>query len=127
MSERYHPNSEQVAFADSVGKSLLSILPLSRLHDAPQTQQESPQRWAELKNLGVFDISNSGFGAAEEALLVVALGRRVVAPSVLATVGASHVLAAATELPATAECHVASGYQRGDRVVYIEDSAANLL
>jgi alkylation response protein AidB-like acyl-CoA dehydrogenase len=130
MLDRYHPDSEQVAFADSVGKSLQSMLPLSRLHDS---SEESSEVWTELKNLGVFGISapedrgGSGLGAAEEALIVMELGRRVVTPSVLATVGAAHLLAAANRVPAPAECHVAAGYRRGDRVVFIEDSAADLL
>jgi alkylation response protein AidB-like acyl-CoA dehydrogenase len=130
MAERYHPDSDQVAFADSVGKSLLSILPLSRLHES---HEESSQIWADLKNLGVFEISaseqhgGSGLGAAEEALIVLELGRRVVAPSVLATVGATHLLGAANRLPASAERHVAAGYRRGNRVVFVEDTAANLL
>jgi len=130
MAERYHPDSDQVAFADSVGKSLLSILPLSRLHES---HEESSQIWADLKNLGVFAIATSeeqggsALGAAEEALIVLELGRRVVAPSVLATVGATHLPGAANRLPASAERRVAAGYRRGDRVVFVEDSAANLL
>jgi alkylation response protein AidB-like acyl-CoA dehydrogenase len=130
MLERYHPSSDQVSFADSVGKSLLSILPLSRLH---HSQEESPQIWEALRNLGVFGIATpenqggSGLGATEEALIVVELGRRVVAPSVLATVGAAHLLPAANRLPAPAEYRVASGYRRGDRVVFVEDADAKLL
>lgn len=130
MAERYHPDSDQVAFADSVGKSLVSMLPLSRLH---QAHEESPQSWADLKNLGVFEISTSeqqggsALGAAEEALIVVELGRRVVAPSVLATVGATHLPCAANRLPEPAERRVAAGYRHGDRSIFVEDSAANLL
>ena len=155
MAERYHPDTDQVAFADAVGKSLLSILPLSRLHDA---HEESAQIWADLKSLGVFEISTSeqqggsGLGAAEEALIVLELGRRVVAPSVLATVGATHLPCAANGSPSSAGRRVAAGYRRDhvppagargrsapsgsqaktgeageDRVVFVEDAAANLL
>ena len=113
MAERYHPDADQVAFADSVGKSLSSMLPLSRLHES---HEESSQIWADLKNLGVFEISTSeqqggsGLGAAEEALIVVELGRRAVAPSVLATVGATHLLCEAKGMPPPAERRVAAGY-----------------
>lgn len=130
MAERYHPDSEQVAFADAVGKSLQSILPLSRLH---AWQEESAQVWEELKSLGVFAISSAeeqggnALGAAEEALIVIELGRRVVAPSVLATVGATHLPSAVNRLPGSTGGRVAAGYRRGDRVVLIEDSAASLL
>jgi alkylation response protein AidB-like acyl-CoA dehydrogenase len=130
MSERYHPDSEQVAFVDSVGKSLSSILPLSRLH---HSHEESPQIWADLNNLGVFAIATpeqdggSGLGAAEEALIVLELGRRVVGPSVLATIGATHLPGAAKRLPGSAEHRVAAGYRRENRVVFVEDSGAQWL
>jgi alkylation response protein AidB-like acyl-CoA dehydrogenase len=130
MTERYHPDSDQVAFAGSLSKSLLSILPLSRLHEA---YEESAQAWADLQGLGVFEIATpeqdggSGLGAVEEALIVIELGRRVIAPSVLATVSATHLPAAVNRLPPPASRRVAAGYRRGDRVVYVEDAAANLL
>ncbi|MEY4508985.1 MAG: hypothetical protein RLZZ450_1107 [Pseudomonadota bacterium] len=130
MSERYHPDADQVAFVDSVSKSLTSILPLSRLHDS---HEESPQTWADLDSLGLFGIATSeheggsGLGAAEEALIVLALGRRAVGPSVLATIGATHVPTAANYLPPSAERRVAAGYRRGERVVFVEDSAAQLV
>lgn len=139
MSERYHPDSDQVAFVDSVSKSLASILPLSRLHES---HEESPQIWADLFDLGLFGIATSeqaggsGLGAAEEALIVIELGRRVVSPSVLATIGATHLPAAAnclppsaapgsqTEQPSASTQRVAAGYRRGERVVFVEDSGA---
>jgi alkylation response protein AidB-like acyl-CoA dehydrogenase len=130
MSERYHPASDQVAFADAVGKSLASILSLSRLHDS---HEESSRIWADLKNLGVFGVAapeqqgGSGLGAAEEALIALELGRRVVAPSVLATIGAAHLPCPANALPGSAERRVATGYRRADGVVFVEDSAASLL
>ncbi|MET0287678.1 MAG: acyl-CoA dehydrogenase family protein [Polyangiales bacterium] len=113
-----------------MSKSLLSILPLSRLHAA---HEESAQAWADLQSLGVFEIATpeqqggSGLGAVEEALIVIELGRRVIAPSVLATVCATHLPTAVNRLPAPAERRVAAGYQRGGRVVFVEDTAANLL
>jgi len=90
----YHPNPEQVALARSLGASLSSILPLARLRES---HEESAETWKALCDLGVFGISaseaegGSGLGAADEALIVIELGRRVVTPSVLATVGAAHM------------------------------------
>jgi alkylation response protein AidB-like acyl-CoA dehydrogenase len=135
MTERYLPDSEQTAFAGSLSKSLLSILPLSRLHDS---YEESAQAWADLQSLGVFEIATpeqeggSGLGAVEEALIVIELGRRVIAPSVLATVCATHLPPAVNRLPAPAERRVAAGYRvagarGGSRVVFVEDTAADLL
>jgi alkylation response protein AidB-like acyl-CoA dehydrogenase len=141
MAERYHPDSDQVAFAASVGKSLLAMLPLSRLHDS---HEESARIWTDLTSLGVFEIASSeqqggsALGAAEEALIVLELGRRAVAPSVLATVGATHLPYAVNRLPPSAGSssrgdqrasmtRVAAGYRRGDRVVLVEDSAADRL
>jgi alkylation response protein AidB-like acyl-CoA dehydrogenase len=129
MSERYHPDADQVAFVDSVSKSLMSILPLSRLHES---HEESPQIWADLDNLGLFGIATSeheggsGLGAAEEALIVLALGRRAVGPSVLATIGATHVPTAANYLPPSAERRVAAGYRRGERVLVRSEEGAAL-
>jgi alkylation response protein AidB-like acyl-CoA dehydrogenase len=103
------------------------MLPLSRLHES---HQESARTWSELTSLGVFEIASSeqqggsALGAAEEALIVLELGRRAVAPSVLATIGATHLPYAVNRLPPSAAGRVAAGYRRGDRVVFIEDSAA---
>jgi alkylation response protein AidB-like acyl-CoA dehydrogenase len=86
-----------------------------------------------LGDLGVFGMSTpeeqggSGLGATEEALIVLELGRRVVAPSVLATVGATHLRSAGARLARLAKRRVAAGYRRGDRVVFVEDFGANLL
>jgi alkylation response protein AidB-like acyl-CoA dehydrogenase len=105
-------------------------LPLSRLH---QSNEESAAVWTALNELGVLGISapeeqgGSGLGATEEALIVMELGRRVVAPSVLSTIAASHLRAAAKHMRDTAMLRVAAGYRRGDKVVCIEDSPASLL
>jgi len=123
-----------VAFADSDGKSLSSMLTVSRLHES---HEESSRIWADAKNLGVLETSapeqqgSGALGAAQEAWNVLERGRRVVAPSVLATVGATHLPHAANRLPRSAERRVAAGSRsrdaRGHHVVFIEDSAANLL
>jgi alkylation response protein AidB-like acyl-CoA dehydrogenase len=127
---RYHPNSDQVAFAAAAGKSLAALLPLSRLRES---QEESAQTWAALSDLGVFGIATpegqggSGLYAAEEALVVIELGRRVVDPTVLATVGAAHLRSPNGHLPASSEQRVAAGYRRGQRVIFVEDSSADLI
>jgi alkylation response protein AidB-like acyl-CoA dehydrogenase len=130
MSERYLPNRDQVALARSLGASLGSILPLSRLKES---HEESAETWTALADLGVMGISvpeeqgGSGLGATEEALIVIELGRRVVAPSVLSTLGAAHLRSVDKRFPAEGRRRVAAGYSRGDRVVFVEDSGANLL
>ena len=130
MSERYHPDLDQVAFADSVGKSLAALLPLARLH---QSHEETPQTWERLRELGVFGIAlpeaegGSGLGAAEDALIVLELGRRVVAPAVLASLGLAHLPQAARRMAQSSERKVAAGYRRGQRVVFVDEPGAELL
>jgi alkylation response protein AidB-like acyl-CoA dehydrogenase len=130
-----------VALAHSLGKSLSSILPLARLRES---DVESAEVWEALRDLGVFDISapeaegGSGLGAADEALIVIELGRRVVSPSVLATLGAAHMRLrtgcsrASVEMPhqgvaatSAGKARVAAGYRRSDRVIFVDDSAAH--
>jgi alkylation response protein AidB-like acyl-CoA dehydrogenase len=129
MYERYLPSGDQVGLARSLGESLRSILPLSRLRESPE---ESAQAWTALRDLGVLGISTttdhggSGLGAAEEALIVIELGRTVVSPSVLATLGAAHLRS--TSARVAYEGPVAAGFCRNERVVFVEDrGAAQLL
>jgi alkylation response protein AidB-like acyl-CoA dehydrogenase len=130
MSERYHPSPDQAALAASLRESLASILPLARLRES---HEESAQTWKALRALGVFaislpeDLGGSGLGMAEEALIVVELGRRAVAPSVLATIGAGHLRAASGRSHAPSEHRVAAGYRRGGRVVFVDDAGASEL
>jgi alkylation response protein AidB-like acyl-CoA dehydrogenase len=130
MTERYLPNRDQVALARSLGVSLASLLPLSRLKES---HEESADTWAALDDLGVLSVSipeehgGGGLGAAEEALIVMELGRRVVAPSVLATLGAAHLRSGNRRLPAEGARRFAAGYACRDRVVFVDDSRANLV
>ena len=84
---RYHPNAEQRALSGTIEESLAPLLPLSRLH---ASHVEVAGTWAGLDEIGIFGISTSeeqggsGLGAVEEALIVMALGQRLVAPAVLA-------------------------------------------
>ncbi len=119
---RYHPSAEQLSLASTIDESLTALLPLSRLHAA---QTEDTQTWSGLDDIGIFGISaseeqgGSGLGATEEALLAMSLGRRLAAPSVLATVGAVH---------AGLRGHrVAAAYRHGDRIIIVADPEADLV
>ncbi|HMI90171.1 MAG TPA: acyl-CoA dehydrogenase family protein [Polyangiales bacterium] len=138
MSERYHPSPDQAALAASLAESLASILPLSRLRASRDScgsrasHEESAQTWQALRDLDVFAISlpedqgGSGLGMAEEALIAIELGRGVVAPSVLATIGAGHMRSGGrAHVPG--EGRVAAGYRRGGRVVFVDDAGASEL
>jgi alkylation response protein AidB-like acyl-CoA dehydrogenase len=125
---RYHPSSEQLALASTIDESLASLLPLSRLHQSPS---EDTQTWSGLEEIGIFGISaseeqgGSGLGAAEEALIVMSLGRRLAAPSVLATIGAAH--ASYTGVDGTGGRRVAAAYRHGKRVIVVGDKDAGLI
>jgi len=125
---RYHPNAEQLALAGTIDESLTALLPLSRLHTS---NAEDSETWSGLEEVGIFGISTSeeqggsGLGAAEEALIVMSLGRHLAAPSVLATIGAAH--ATAVDAETIRGKRVASAYRHGDRVIVLEDDAAELV
>jgi alkylation response protein AidB-like acyl-CoA dehydrogenase len=96
---------------------------LARLH---QLKEEDAPTWAALRELGVFDISTheehggSGLGAAEEALIVLELGRRAAAASVFGSIGASHLTVVSSR-------RVGASYRRGKRVILVADAHAELL
>jgi alkylation response protein AidB-like acyl-CoA dehydrogenase len=125
---RYHPSGDQLALGDAIDNSLVSLLPLSRVHASPE---ESAETWSSLDALGVFgigiseELGGSGLGAVEEALIVMRLGRHLAAPSVFATLGAAH---APLNSGATNEFRVrrtAAAYRCGSRIVTVEDSRAD--
>jgi alkylation response protein AidB-like acyl-CoA dehydrogenase len=126
---RYHPSTEQLALASTIEESLVALLPLARLHRSPV---EDVDTWSGLDDIGIFGISlseedgGSGLGAAEEALIAMALGRRLAAPSVLATIGAAHGSALAPGL-ANRGRRIAAAYRRGDRVIVVDDPKADFL
>jgi alkylation response protein AidB-like acyl-CoA dehydrogenase len=135
---RYHPSSDQLALASTIDESLATLLPLARLHRSPV---EDAATWSGLDDIGIFGIGTSeeeggsGLGAAEEALIVMALGRRLAAPAVLATIGAAHGMPAGAGSPGprgTASANlvrrrrVAAAYRRGQRVIVVEDTDADL-
>lgn len=123
---RYHPCREQQAIAETFAESLRALLPLDRLHAA---QDETEALWERLEAIGLFAIGleesagGAGLGAAEEALIAMELGRRLVSPSVIATLGAAHaqpVDGAGT----LAGLRIAAAYRRGDGCVLVADPHA---
>ncbi len=126
---RYHPGAEQIALADTMDESLATLLPVSRLH---QSVVEDAQTWSNLEEIGMFGIGvseqrgGSGLGAAEETLIVMGLGRRLAAPAVLATIGATHALANDGPVDLGSR-KVAAAYQRGERIVVVDDPEADLV
>jgi alkylation response protein AidB-like acyl-CoA dehydrogenase len=126
---RYHPNAEQRALAGTIEESLAPLLPLSRLH---ASHVEDAGTWASLDEIGVFGISTSeeqggsGLGAVEEALIVMTLGQRLVAPAVLATIGAAHA-SPGDKSAGLRGRRAAAAYRRGNRIIIAADTAADLV
>src|SRR6202011_2035541 len=133
---RFPPWAEQLALASTIEESLAPLLPLSRLH---ASHVESVETWSTLDDIGIFGISvaeeqgGSGLGAAEEALIVMALGQRLVAPAVVATIGAAHASAGVAHTPLGNGAvglrgrRAAAAYRRGARTIIVEDAAADLM
>ena len=127
---RYHPSGDQLALASALDESLTSLLPLSRLHAA---QEETAEIWASLHELGVFGIGlseergGSGLGTVEEALIVTGLGRRLIAPAVLATIGATHVMPDQSADVLGRTRRATPAYRHNDRIVVVQDATADLL
>jgi alkylation response protein AidB-like acyl-CoA dehydrogenase len=126
---RYQPNADQLALANEIESSLESLLPLSRLH---RSYVEDVGTWSSLDEIGVFGITlseadgGSGLGATEEALIVTALGRRLVAPAVLATIGAAHAPLGGRRANYQGQ-RVAAAYRHAERVLVVEDDATQLM
>lgn len=127
---RYHPSDDQRALADTLDESFADILPLARLH---VSAEETDGAWSELDALGSFGISlseemgGSGLGAVEEALIVIALGRRLASPTVLASLGAAPALRAADGVRDGPTPRVAAAYRHDGEVIVIDDASADLL
>lgn len=121
---RFQPHRDQLAVARTVEEALADLLPLSRLH---QADDEDDATWAMLEEIGIFSIcqsedrGGSNLGAAEESLIVTELGRHLAAPSVLATIGATH---APNGRQSYSTSTVAAAYQNGDRRLVINGRGA---
>jgi len=124
---RYHPSADQLEVVTAIDESLADLLPLARLHGA---LAEDVTTWSSIEDMGLFSISlseelgGSGLGAAEEALIVVGLGRQLAAPSVLATIGAAQAVSASGSVDIRGT-RVAAAYRRGDRIILVDDAAAD--
>jgi len=123
---RYHPSADQLELAGAMDDTITGLLPLARLHQAPD---EDGDTWAKLADSGIFGIcapedqGGSALGAAEEALIVIGLGRRLASPAVLATLGAMHSGLADLE-----GRRIAAGYRGTDgRIVVVRSPGADLL
>lgn len=122
---RYHPDADQLALAGELDETIGTLLPLSRLHGA---HEESAETWSRLADAGIFgicvpeDLGGTGLGAAEEALIVMGLGRRLASPAVFASLGAVH--ASGFTLDGR---RVASAYRTRDGIVAVDPAAADLL
>ncbi len=122
---RYHPSADQLEVAGAVDDSLADLMPLARVH---AKGEETAEIWSSLQELGVFAISVSedrggtGLGAAEEAFIAMGLGRVLAAPSVFATMGASHAPTKGDFEPR----RTAAGFLRGKRTVIVQDAQAEL-
>jgi alkylation response protein AidB-like acyl-CoA dehydrogenase len=120
---RYHPSEDQLALANTIDESVAALLPLSRLHESTV---EDAQTWSALEDVGIFGITTSeeqggsGLGAAEESLIVMSLGRRLAAPSILATIGAAHGASVSGQ-------RVAAAYRHNARAIVVEDADAQLV
>lgn len=123
---RYHPCEDQRAMAEMFAVSLKGLLPLARLH---HDDCEDPEAWAGLESIGLFAIGvaetvgGAGLGAAEEALIAMELGRCLVSPSVLATIGVAH--AATGAVPRGTR--VAVAWRRDGRTVLVKDPHARMV
>lgn len=127
---RYQPSVDQRALASAVAEALDGLLPIARLH---QTAHETTETWSALQDLGLFGVAldesegGSGLGAAEEALIVLALGRRLAAPSVLATIGAAHAQWNGGEPPGLGARRVAAAYSAMGKTIVVDDPSAALI
>jgi alkylation response protein AidB-like acyl-CoA dehydrogenase len=123
---RYHPSADQLALATTIEESVTPLLPFTRLHGS---YEESDEIWRSLEEIGIFAIAlseqegGSGLGAVEEALIAMLLGRRMVSPAVLATMGALHATPMAGA-PVLRGQRIAAGFRRGDRIVVVENAGA---
>lgn len=121
---RYHPDQDQTDLAEAFSDALADLLPIARLHDAPM---ETDAIREQLTDLGLFSITRSeaeggsGLGIVEECLIATTLGRQLVAPGIIATLGAQVL----PGLPMGAR--VATACYEGGRRVAVDPHGADML
>lgn len=127
---RYHPCVEQRALADTFNVSLKALLPLDRLH---VSFGESETVWRQLEDIGLFSIGleeaagGSGLGAAEEALIVMELGRCLASPTVMASIGVTHANAIKGSSDPVHTGRTVAAYRHGERIVLVGDDQADTI
>lgn len=90
------PSAEQRDIVDAVSDPIVEILPLARLHAAPDEGRGWLGQLAELGVLAIAlgeDAGGAGLSVVEEALLFERLGRQLASPAILASVIAAHIAA----------------------------------
>lgn len=127
---RYQPSVDQRALASTISGALADILPINRLHGSTC---ETDEAWHELEALGLFGIAlgeadgGSGLGATEEVLIASSLGRQLVAPSVLATLGAAPVRVQGQKPFSEGGKRVTVAYESRGRTIQLDDPGAEML
>ena len=96
------PNEDQTMIADNVRAALAHLLAVDRLHDETNYGGvPERQTWGELCKLGLFGLGlpeaegGIGYSPIEEAIVAREYGRHLISLSVVATMLAAHVAAAA--------------------------------
>jgi alkylation response protein AidB-like acyl-CoA dehydrogenase len=124
----YQPNQDQVSLVGGLEAPVAALLKVSRLHKGASGEDEAT--WRQLSELGVLTAGldeahgGIGLGAAELALIAIALGNALASPSVFATMTAVGAAQAAGVAPDT--CRVAAAFGDG-AFTWIDEPGANLL
>ncbi len=122
----YHPTSDQLLLASELGGAIDALLPPAR---AQLGGAEGESIWERLAELGVLsacvaeDRGGSGLGATEQVLIATALGRRLAAPAVFATMA---TMGAAADLSGGSEARIAAALP-GDAPLWVDEPGATLL
>jgi alkylation response protein AidB-like acyl-CoA dehydrogenase len=127
---RYHPDPEQHDLASAFADTVAALLPVERLRES---RTESATTVAGLDEAGLFGLAaaeehgGSGLGATEEALIMIAVGRQLAAPNVVATVGAGPAIAGSVGFANGKAPRVAAAYTHNGRTIVVDGGGADYL
>ena len=127
---RYHPDAEQHDLAGAFAETVAALLPVERLRES---RVESAATLASLDEAGLFGLAaaeehgGSALGATEEALIMIAVGRQLAAPNVVATVGAGPAIAGSVGFADGKAPSVAAAYVHNGRTIVIDGGAADYI
>lgn len=127
---RYHPDADQQALAGAFNETIAALLPITRLREI---RVEKDETLASLEESGLFTLAvsegagGSGLSATEEALILLAVGRQLASPGIIATIGAYPALSATVDLSEGKTPRVASAYRRDGRIILIDGQDAELI